>query len=211
MSLYFLPLNRHTKVKCKARKNQWTLLVYKLNSWSNNSRIRHHVQFLLFTTKAQDADCVIHSIVYCCIPYCTNSVEYLSNHMTTWWDSENWQHTHITAYFKIHNAMCGFSTISPSKALKSEFSRLLYPTCKTNYKSSRCLGRKQSPSAPHTTGGARILRQSNTLSDCLSEFSDPNKIPKMPAASQIVIILLLGTSSFTWPTFSTVLLIDGHP
>jgi len=85
--------------------------------------------------------------------------------------------------------MCGFSTISASKALKSEVSGLLYPTCKTNYKSSRCLGPKQSPSGPHPTGGAQILWQSNALSDCLSEFSDPNKIPKMPAASKIVIIL----------------------
>jgi hypothetical protein len=107
--------------------------------------------------------------------------------------------------------MCGFAILSASKALKSEVSRLLHPTCKTNYKSSRFLGPKQSPSAPHTRGGGQILQQSNAISDCLSQFSDPNKIPKMPAASQIVIILFLGTSSFTWSTFSTVLLTDGHP
>jgi len=33
----------------------------------------------------------------------------------------------------------------------------------------------------------------------------------MPAASEIMIILFLGTSSFTWSTFSTVLLTDRHP
>jgi len=120
---------------------------------------------VIYNPKAQDADCVLHSIAYCCILYCTNSVQYLSNHMTTWWDSQNWQHRHIIADFKIHNAMCEFSTISASKALK--VSRLLYPTCKTTYKSPLCLGPMQSPSAPHTTWRAWILWQSNALSDSL--------------------------------------------